>query len=496
MKAVRYESRLSGLRAISTTKSTGQTSVWPVDFSEYWTSVLGVPPADHHRAWVDSIIGRSGDILHTVSGPHVTIRGPRDSAKSTYCALLVAWAIGTNPGIRIIYTSYSDAVALEQSRRIKRIIGSLEYQAIFPWIRIGKRNNESDWEIDKNWATLYPRPPEIRIPLASDRVATYTIYATGILGSVMGRRADLIISDDLVKSAQSISNREVRAKIWENVNSVLRPCLVSGGRWINVSMLCRQGDINLSYFNKSNGFKVLTTSALVRKGTREFSYWPSRHPVENLKEIRDRSPKMFALQYQNQEPLDAEVSAIDPEWIRWTEKAKYKRHILSIDLASGDSIRADSTSYCLSGITEDNQCHILQSALLHRRGNLSILKDLTGYKNDFENLSIVFESNAYQNSLKGDWDTYIRTDEGAALINTRLIPVNSSKDLETRVEDVSGLVENKFIYFVNNGKGLGRLVTNLCSDLSELDHDDDVSSWALNLSIARRWLVTRKAWNL
>jgi hypothetical protein len=406
---------------------------------------------------------------------------------------LVAWAIGTNPGIRIIYTSYSDAVALEQSRRIKRIIASVEYQSVFPWIRVGKRNNETDWEIDKNWASLYPRPPEIKIPLASDRVATYTIYATGILGSVMGRRADLIISDDLVKSAQSISNKDVRSKIQENVNSVLRPCLVNGGRWINVSMLSRQGDINLTYFNKDNGFRVLVTQALRTKGDREFSYWPARHPVSELREIRSRAPKMFALQYQNQEPADSEVAAIDPDWIRWTDKINYSRHILAIDLASGDSIHADSTSYCLLGV-QDTKCHVLKSVLLQRRGNLSILKDLVGYKNDFENLTIAFESNAYQNSLKGDWDTFVRTPEGSRLIGTRILPVPSSKDLATRVEDVSGLVENGFVLFVTSGKGVSRLAANLTSDLSDLDHDDDVSSWALGVSIARRYLQTPKTW--
>lgn len=496
MKAIRYESSIARIRAVRASKVTGQSALWPISFEAFWLAIYGFGPAEHHQVWVDAILGKSNETIHTISGSFIAIRGPRDSAKSTFVALLAAWAIGTNPGIRIICVSHTDSVALEQSRKIKRIIASAEYQAIFPWIRIGKRNNETSWEIDKNWAALYPRPPDIKIPTASDRISTYTFYATGILGSVMGSRADLILSDDLVKSAASIINREVRAKVWENVDSVLRPCLVNGGRWIHVSMLIRQGDINQTYFCKPGGFKVLTTKAIVRRGDREFSYWPSRHPIAKLKETRERAPKMFALQFQNQEPPISDISAIQAEWIRWTDRAKYTRHILAIDLASGESIHADSTCYTLSGVTDDNQCHILLSRLLQRRGNLSILKDLVGFKNDFDNLTIAFENNAYQNSLKGDWDTFVRTDFGKPLINTRLLPVPSSKDLATRVEDVSGLVENGFIYFVNDGRGLSRLVGNLLSDLSELDHDDDVSSWALNLTVARRFLTTNQLWSV
>lgn len=494
MKALRYESSLSRLQAIKTAKTQRTLTPWPVTFEEFWLAVLGVPPADHHRHWISQVLGKSNEILYGVSGPHLSIRGPRDSAKSTFCALLAAWSIGLNPGIRIIYTSYSDAVALEQSRKIKRILASVAYQTIFPWVRIGKRDNESQWEIDKNWASLYPRPEDIRLSVTADLISTYTLYATGISGSVMGGRADLIISDDLTKSAQSIANKDVRQKIWENINSVLRPCLVNGGRWINVSMLARKGDINLTYLVPNYGFKVVTTPAILTKGDREYSYWPSRHPLASLREVRDRSPQMFALQYQNQEPGDADTGAIDPDWIVWTDKTEYTKYWLSIDLASGDGIKADYTAYTLTGLAKGNTLHVLSSILLKRRGNLSILKDLVGYKNDYPELTIVFESNAYQSSFKGDFNSFIRTPEGHNLATTRLIPVSSTKDIHDRVEAVSGLLENKFICFLNDGKGLSRLVGNLTSEIDTLEHDDDVSSFALNLTVARQYLVSRKTW--
>jgi hypothetical protein len=57
-------------------------------------------------------------------------------------------------------------------------------------------------------------------------------------------------------------------------------------------------------------------------------------------------------------------------------------------------------------------------------------------------------------------------------------------------------VENGFIYFLNSGDGVSRLVGNICSDLADLGHDDDVSSWALALTFSRQFLVSRDTWNL
>lgn len=495
MKANKYEAQLSKLRAVKVSRSTLKSARWPISFEDYWCLILDVEPANHHKAWIEATVGRSDEKLYTVAGEHLEIRGPRDSAKSTYTALLAAWIIGTNPGVRLIYTSYSKPIALEQSRKIKRMICSAAYQSVFPWIRIGKRDNESDWEIDKNWAVLYPRPPEIKVQQTAELTATYTLYALGINGPVMGRRADVIISDDLVKSAESIANSEVRAKIQENVNGVLRPCLVPGGRWIDVGMLCRHNDIHLTYFLPENGFRILKTSAIAQTAEGEESYWPERHSTESLQEIRARSPRTFALQYQNDIPSVDASAGVCADWIRWTDTAQFDMYILAIDLASGESLKADSTSYCLTGVTTDKRICVISSRLLKRHGNLAILRDLVAYKADFSALTIAFENNAYQNSLKGDWDTFIRQDPaGKILQNTRIIPVASTKQIVERLESVTGLIENGFVTFLQNGEGTGRLVSHLLSDISGLDHDDDISAFALNLSIARRFLASGENW--
>lgn len=496
MKSYRYESRYYSRRAVQSAKSTKGLALWPIDFDVFWRVILDVDPAYHHLCWIDELISGSNRTLHTIAGHNISILGPRDSAKSTLCALLAAWAIGTNPSIRLVYTSYSDAIALEQSRKVKRIIASPSYQRIFPWIRAGERNNEREWEIDKNWASLYPRPEEIVLIPASELVSTYTFYGVGIRSAVMGRRADLIISDDLVKSAESIANKDVRIKIAENINDVLRPCLVPGGRWIDVGMLCRRGDIHCTYFLPKNGFKTVETSAIMTDPDgSERSYWPERHTIDRLRDIRSRSPALFTYQYQNQRPPEEDVQgAIDPNWITWVDYAIFDRYVLAIDLASGEGFRSDWTCYCLSGIAQKNIV-ILQSRLVRRHGNLSIMRDLVSYAETFKNLTVAFENNAYQNSLKGDWDNFITLDpSGGKLANVPLYPVPSSKALNDRLASVSGLIENGFVSFKASGQGLQPLISNLMSDITDLTHDDDVSAFALNLAVARKYLNLGTGW--
>lgn len=503
MRLKSYLARGKELKAIRVVKGSSLDPTWPYRFEDYWFDVLGVKPAKHHLDWIEATIdskSAENQLLYTLSGPHLEIRAPRDSAKSTFCALLAAWAIGTNPGIRLIYTSYSDPIALEQSRRIKRIIKSPEYQRIFPWIRIGSRDNEHEWEIDKNWAIVCPKPPEIKIDPNAAKISTYTFYAVGILGSVMGHRADLIISDDLIKSASSIANADVRYKIQENVNDVLRPCLVPGGRWIDVGMLCRSGDIHLTYFLPRNGFSIIKTSAIREGISGEESYWPSRFTLENLQAIRERSPRTFSLQYQNEVPSAEDENAIDSEWLHWTDAADFSRYLLTIDLASGDSVTSDYTSFCLSGLyvmpNGSKLVTILSIKNLKRHGNLSILKDILQYRRSFHPLVVGFESNAYQLSLKGDYQTFSQSPEGLLLADTRIYPVPGIKKLGERLEGVTGLLENGLVKFKSSGAGLSRLHQNLLSDLTTLPHDDDISAFVLNLEIARRLWLKGESWSI
>jgi phage terminase large subunit-like protein len=456
----------------------------------FWAYMFPDKPAPRHfKRWFKLIqTGQTSEALAMAAGPNIEILGPRDSAKSTFAVAACAWVIGWNPGIRLLYVSYSESVALEMSRRIKRLIASQRYRDVFPWIRVGKRNNEGEWEIDKAYAASYrDKPPAVRIEAGSEIDATYTLYAAGVLGSIMSKRADLIWCDDLIKSKEAIESSEIRNKMLSNLDGVISPCLVVGGRWVDVGMLARAGDVHHTFFTESNGFAVDRTEAVyTTKAGNEKSYWPERHPLAELKRKRDRAPQIFALQYMNQLQQEDDQFVIDPACIKWGDAPsikEFKKLVLAVDLAATERESADFTSFTLIGLMADPLTYwILENTEFKASGNTAKLKKIRELRQRLKrSFKIVFEKGAYQNSFEGDLKDY-RNQEAPELRSCAALGIPSTKDLRARVVGVSGAFENDYVRFSNGGPGLHPLIyqlTNLHKD--ELEHDDAASSCALGL---------------
>jgi hypothetical protein len=92
------------------------------DFPAFMAYISGHTIAHcHMEEWVSHwVTGRSNHVLNMVAGPNISILSPRGAAKSTVISYLVAWIIGHNPAIPIIYLSYKTDIALSRSRIIKR----------------------------------------------------------------------------------------------------------------------------------------------------------------------------------------------------------------------------------------------------------------------------------------------------------------------------------------------------------------------------------------
>ena len=454
----------------------------------YWVHVLGgsKAPQSHHLDWIRLIeTSRDSEALTMVAGPNLEIRGPRDSAKSTFAVVACAWIIGWNPGLRILYVSATDAVALEQSRKIKRLLASPQNREVFPWIQPGERWGEESWEIDKAWAVAHgDRPARARVNPRSELDATYTLYAAGATGSIMGKRADLVFCDDLIKSAEAIASPDVRSKMLDNLDGVVEPCLVPGGRWIDVGMLARRGDVHLTYFTQANGFHVHTTSAIqVDADGQERSYWGDRHPLETLQAKRLRAPRIFALQYQNEEPQDEDAAIILEDWIKWgVPPDKFDGFLLACDLASTEREASDPSAFVLFGrIKAPLQYWILEAHFFKESGNLGKFRVLSQIRTRIGPYRIVFESGAYQNSFEGDLREYRQTTD-RSLVSCPVLGIPSSKDLRQRLTAVSGAVENGFVSWAIAGSGVEAVRHQVCNaHTDDLEHDDGASAFSLGL---------------
>lgn len=442
-------------------------------FGEY---VAGKVAAKHHLDWLEELVTlKNSQTLELIAGDNLSILAPRGSAKSTWIAIWIAWVIGHNPGIQIIYVSYSESVALSRSRIIKRIIKSAKYREVFPNVLPGQRWSDTDWEIRKDFAGI------------DDLDSDYTFYATGITGSITSRRSDLVVFDDIIKSSESIENPEVREKITTNYSEVIDPTLKPGGRMVNIGTRFRADDIHCTDFTVAQGWKVIEQQAIIDDDGEEASYWPERFTLESLQKRRKRSPVIFSFQYQNRIMRVSEIS-IDPAWIKHGDfPDKFDALCIGGDLSASLKERADYTVFVLGGRV-GNQFYILDMRRGRWSGNIEKLDQIIELWQDWEELpmSLCAEAVAYQSSLRGDFIQYLINEKN--VLNITYNQPTTKGDKLQRLRGVSGVFQNGLVTF-NQYRMMGRLVDELIN-FGSMDKDDCVDAvvYCLNGLIGRRKL--------
>ena len=148
---------------------------------------LGQAPARHHMAILQKLEALSrGDI------DRLMILAPPGSAKSTYVSTLFPpWFMCQHRGASIIAASHTVELAQRFGRRVRNLIGehstTLGYALAVDDAAAGR------------WAT--------------DAGGEY--FAVGVGGALSGRRADLLLIDDPVKSRIEADSPLISQRIWE-----------------------------------------------------------------------------------------------------------------------------------------------------------------------------------------------------------------------------------------------------------------------------------------
>lgn len=150
---------------------------------------LGFHPVAHHRLLIAEL-----EAVERGEVPRLMVCMPPGSAKSTYTsALFPSWYLGRQPGKSIIAASHTQELADSFGRRVRNLFASEEHRDVFD---VGV---SSDSQAAGRWAT--------------ERGGEY--FAAGVGGSIAGRRADLGIIDDPVKSREAADSERERQKVWD-----------------------------------------------------------------------------------------------------------------------------------------------------------------------------------------------------------------------------------------------------------------------------------------
>ncbi len=152
-----------------------------------WAQVAGFVPAKHHKFLIAEL-----EKIASGESKRLMVFMPPGSAKSTYSSVIFpAWFLARHPDKSIIAASNTQELADSFGRRVRNLV--LEHR------------------------------PKLGIKLSSDSLAAGRwaletggeYYSAGVGGTITGRRADVALIDDPIRSREDADSELVRNRQWE-----------------------------------------------------------------------------------------------------------------------------------------------------------------------------------------------------------------------------------------------------------------------------------------
>jgi len=246
-----------------------------------------VTPAPMHDEWHDLVAVHDRLVLmsHVESGKTQQLSVGR-----------VLWALGRDANTRVVIVSNTAG----QAQKIVRSIGgyierSPELHEVFPKLR---QSNSGPWTstqltVERKGA---PKDPSVQ--------------ATGVHGSIVGARIDLLIMDDLL-DYENTRTQAQRDDLWDWIHSTLFGRLTENSKVIVVGNVYHRDDF-LHRLERNQVWHTRRFPVVSGTGTPS---WPGRWSLERITKKRDElGPLEFARQMLCQARDDAE-SRFKREWI-------------------------------------------------------------------------------------------------------------------------------------------------------------------------------------
>lgn len=186
-----------------------------VSWAAFAVSRLGQRPAAHHLLLLEHLQRLTrGDI------DRLMVLMPPGSAKSTYTSVIFPpWWFIQHPNSSVIGASHTGSPALQFSKRVRDTID--QHSARLGYSVAASSRAASYWRTE----------------------AGGEYYAAGTRGTVVGRRADLVIIDDPLKSQAEADSPYLRDRIWNWYQSDLTTRLKPAARIILIMTRWHEDDL-------------------------------------------------------------------------------------------------------------------------------------------------------------------------------------------------------------------------------------------------------------
>lgn len=377
--------------------------------------ILGFENSWHHREWYGLLDGRcyqdkvTGEIRLSPDGTKhdnrwIMLEAPRSHSKTTtFTVNYSLWEIARNRNIRIVIVSnsYTQSTSflreitshIERNERLKEVYGK-----IMP-------DNPTRWTA-----------ADIIVDRSNAKLKDPTVSATSIGGSVLARRADIIISDDILDDSNT-RTLEQRKKTEDWFWKVLLPVLEPTGRLVVVGTAWNVEDLYEKLL-KSNEFSVRKKYKAIIDEDKKEVMWKSRWSYETLMKLKGAMGSLaFNQAYQN-EALSAEDAVFKSEWLQDAKRKGMQRTLINnldyakwdmgklvvtagVDLAISQKKESDFTAMAVIGQTRDGvkiPLWLSREKLTPAQTKSHIIALSERYNPDL----IIVENNAYQEALRRD----------------------------------------------------------------------------------------------
>jgi len=258
--------------------------------SEMWSAFIH---GHHHEIMADAFERvAKGDLKRLI------INMPPRHTKSEFASyLLPAWFLGKYPDKKIIQTAHTAELAVGFGRKVRNLVNSADYKAIFPDVSL-----QSDSKAAGRWNT--------------NQGGDY--FAIGVGGAVTGKGADLLIIDDPHSEQEGASSDiNVFNRTYEWYTSGPRQRLQPNGsivvvmtRWHNKDLTGQVVDASIKR-GGADQWEVIELPAIMPSGN---PLWAEFWKMEELQALKAELPNSKWMAQYQQDPTSEEGALVKRDW--------------------------------------------------------------------------------------------------------------------------------------------------------------------------------------
>jgi len=305
--------------------------------------------ASHHELLTEAL-----DEVEKGECDRLLVMMPPGSAKSTYGSVYFPeYFAGRNPQLSIIAASHTTELAERFGRRVRNGVDEVQFKNLF------NVTLAADSTAAGRWGT--------------NQGGEYT--AVGVGGSITGRRGDLIVVDDPVRSREDADSDRVREKTWEWWTNDLLTRLKPGGRIVVIMTRWHEDDLAGRLLEREpQRWKVIKLPMIAgdddplgrEPGERLWKEWFTDAMVLQAQ----ADPRSWISLYQ-QEPRPLEGAEFKRSWIsRFNVAPKKMNKVILVDPAGDPSKnsnqkrkKSDRTVMWVVGLASDGNAYLLDGVI-------------------------------------------------------------------------------------------------------------------------------------